>query len=50
MGSTRHRKQHTSVTVFTVYPVVLHSVCYYSDVVFETGSPADGGDASVCCG
>lgn len=45
MGSARHRKQRTSV--FTVYPAVLHSVCYYSDVVFETGSPADGGDASV---
>lgn len=44
---TRHKRMHTSVTMFRVYPAVLQSVCYYSDVVFETGSPADGGDASV---
>ncbi len=26
---------------------VLQSVCYNSEVVFETGSPGDGGDASL---
>ena len=25
---------------------VLQPVCYYSKVVFETGSPGDGGDVS----
>lgn len=34
--------QRTSVSV-----PVLQSVCYYSEVVFETGSPGDGGDVSL---